>query len=194
MSLPLFASFASPSSLIAGLVAGGAIGAGASRAVQRTATAKNESRPRGGRLPLPASVAELTEQDVPALESANAFLDRLGELPLSEWLDIGRAIETDRNALAQRSTAWVILDATIADRQLSVAAWYVRDAVETVAFLARNSGPKLSRTDRRAFAGAQGAAEEAALAVLARAHLSAQDFDALCAPFVASDVVRESPA
>jgi hypothetical protein len=195
----------SPVSILTGLLAGGAIGAsarrprgsgtadvvGASRSTQSAAKGFALSptseilvaRPRGGRLPLPESVATLTPTDEPALLLVNAFVDRLSDLTLAEWLDVGRRVMADQDALARRSTSWAIMDATIAHRQLGLAAWYVRDAVETVAYLANYSAVRPPRSHRRIFAAAHGSAEDAALAVLVREHLSAEDFTTLCAPF-----------
>lgn len=117
-----------------------------------------------------------------------SFIDRLADLPPSEWVAIGRAAVDDRTTAAARSTSAVIVDATIAHWQLGVAAWYVRDAIETIAFLARNTTHGLSRADRRMFLVAQLAAEDVALALLVQPCLPAQDFDVLCAPFDARNL------
>ncbi len=77
------------------------------------------------------------------------------------------------------------MNASVAHNGLGLAAWHVRDAVETIAFLKSRNNPNLSRSDRRVFAAAHAAAEDAALATLTRQHLSAQDFAVLCAPFAA---------
>jgi hypothetical protein len=167
LSIFQFAAF--PGTLLTGLVAGGAIAARARR--------------RGGRIPLPESVANLTPNDEPALSSVDAFVDRLAELTLDQWLDVGHRLVTNQETLALRSTSWAIMDATIADRRLGLAAWHARDAVETMAYVASAAAPRLSRRDRRLFAAAHAAAEDATLAVLVRGHLSPQDFAVLCAPF-----------
>lgn len=138
---------------------------------------------RTGRLPLPRQVAELTPNDVPALETVNAFVDLLVGLPLAAWLDIGRSISSDREGLRARRDAWDQLDTTITAQRLGLSAWYVRDAVETAAFLASRCTPRWSAEERRMFAAAHGAAETAALALLARVHLSAETLGILCAPF-----------
>lgn len=211
LSIFQFAAF--PGTLLTGLVAGGAIAATARRYSSRSshlspfvggtdkAAAVSTSfdlpniesaevspltgpaRIRGGRIPLPESVANLTPDDEPALVSVNAFVDRLAALTLDQWLDVGHRLVTDHETLALRSTSWAIMDATIADRRLGVAAWHVRDAVETTAYLASDAASRLSRRERRLFAGAHAAAEDAALAVLVREHLSLEDFAVLCKPF-----------
>jgi hypothetical protein len=142
-------------------------------------------RMRTGRLSLPRQVAELTPEDEPALAAVNAFADRLADLPVSEWLTIGRRLVDDPSLYADRATPYAILEATIANRHLGVAAWYVRDAIETSAYYASQPRKRWTSKERRAFAAAHAAAEEAALAILARAHLADADASTLCAPFSA---------
>lgn len=140
-------------------------------------------RMRTGRLPLPREVAGLTPEDVPALAPVDAFADRLAEMALASWLAIGRSLVEGASVSALRATPYAILEATINDRGLAIAAWYVRDAIETSAYYASPPLHRWTRMERRCFAAAHAAAEEAGLAMLARAFLSSEDFDALCAPF-----------
>ncbi len=111
------------------------------------------------------------------------FIDALGELPRDTWLAIGRTVRADSDRLAPLSVARAILDLIIADRHLGLAAWHVADAVETVAFVAGRDLRDSSARDRRSFQEAHAAAEEAALALLARAYLADADFAVLYAPF-----------
>ena len=140
-------------------------------------------RMRTGRLPLPREVAGLTPEDLPALAPVDAFADGLAELPLTSWLSIGQSLVDSASVSALRATPYAILEATINDRGLAIAAWYVRDAIETSAYYVSPPLRRWTRMERRCFAAAHAAAEEAALAMLARAFLSSEDFDALCAPF-----------
>ncbi len=149
-------------------------------------------RMRTGRLRLPPEVAEATSQQEPALGAVNAFADRLADLSGWAWIAVGRTLMKDPSAYAMRATPYAILEATINDRGLAVAAWYVRDAIETSAFYASQTMARWTPSDRRAFAAAHAAAEEAALALLAREFLPATDRDALCAPF--ESFVREALA
>jgi hypothetical protein len=142
-----------------------------------------QRRMRTGRLPLPRQVTELTPDDQPALAAVNAFADRLAELPVLAWLTVGRTLIDDPFAYAQRETPYAILEATINNQGLAVAAWYVRDAIETSAYYASRSIIKWTSKERRAFAAAHAAAEDAALAILVRPHLGDEDAAALCAPF-----------
>ena len=129
-----------------------------------------------------------TEGDEPSLARVDPFIDRLADLPLSEWIAIGRAVLEDRQAASTRSTSSAIVDATIAHWQLDIAAWHVRDSVETVAFLARDANQALSRTDRRMFFAARRAGEDAALALLVHPCLPDEDLQVLFAPFAARDL------
>lgn len=138
-----------------------------------------------GRLQVPDRVGELTSDEDAAMATVNDFVERLAEVPLATWLDVGRSLERQSESGSKRSTAWGILDATIAARGLGMDAWYAREGVETSAFLASRSAPTWTKTNRRLFAAAHSAAEEAALALLAREHLSSEDFYLLYAPFAA---------
>lgn len=149
-----------------------------------------ERRVRTGRLSLPRSVAELTVHQESALAGVNAFVDGLAALPFTEWLRIGRLIATDRVAHAARSCAWPILDATIGAAGLRVTAWYVRDAVDTSAFIASAWVRRWSSAERWAFSAAHGAAEDAGLAVLTRPDLSEEDFAIFYAPFATAVSIK----
>ena len=138
---------------------------------------------RGGRLPLPASVRQLEESDEPAVTRVHHFVDALCALSLAAWLEMGQRLLGDELGAAARAAAWTALDAAIAERRLGVAVWHVRDAVETAAFLATRRVPRMSRVERRAMVAAQGAAEEAAIALLAREHVRPADYETLAAPF-----------
>lgn len=145
------------------------------------------------RLPLPLPVSQLSAAQEPALSAANAFVERVGDLPLTSWLAIGRAVMGAGVDSADRAASWTSVERAIADHRLELAAWFVRDAVETIAYMASHSAALLSRPDRRVFAAAHGAAEEAALAVLVRRHLLDADFDRVCAPFAERGPLESAP-
>lgn len=148
--------------------------------VARSAPTK---RVRVGRLQLPQRVADLTPEDEPGLADVDVFVDRLAELPIDVWLDVGRSLLGHNSTVGQRATAFAILEATIGAYGLGLAAWYTRDAVETSAFLASKSVSRWTSEGRCTFAAAHAAAEDAALAVLARDKLAARDFALLVAPY-----------
>lgn len=139
------------------------------------------SAQRGGRLPLPTRAVDLTRRETVALARANAFLDRVAELPLEAWLQIGRAVSA-ADAVEGRVAAWQAIDRAIVEHELQVAAWHVRDAVDTLAFLTQSSGGR-SRRDRLVLAAAHGATEDAALAILISDHAPREHVERLCAPF-----------
>ena len=177
---------------VASFLAGGAVGAALTRVARaRNSSGNGGSRMRTGRLPLPASVASLTADDVPALDRVNAFVDRLAELPARAWIEIGRA-RMSTPADDRHGIAFALLEATIGAHEMGVTAWYVRDAVETAAFLAASAMPRWTREERRAFVAAQGAAEDAALALLARSYLAQADFDLLFASFGAEQLTASA--
>jgi hypothetical protein len=132
---------------------------------------------------LPAQRAELTASADSALTQADAFVDRLVEIPLAGWVAVGRSITNDRARLSVRRQACHRLDAILDQGALGLSAWGVRDAVETAGFLVSRSAPRWSRDERTMFAAAQVAAETAALALLARAYLSGGILRLLLSPF-----------
>jgi hypothetical protein len=111
----------------------------------------------------------------------DAFVDRLVELPLSDWLAIGTELSADGGVVAQRT--WHCVQRTIARVGLGLTAWKVRDAVVTAAFLASRRKMRWSRDERSSFATARGAAEATALAFLVRDHVDIETLRCLFAPF-----------
>lgn len=202
-------AFASSAPVLAGLVAATAIGASASSAILRKRRTSRDVRAvgspaRGGRTGFdeqpahevghpaalerrmrarlsPSRGDERDECKEDAIQRVIPFIERSAEYPVSAWLKFGEAAVADEPDRASRSTARAILDATIADRRMAVAAWLVRDAVDTAAFLVRHSARDISRLNRRHLVAAQQAIEEAALAMLAQRHLSRADVEVLCA-------------
>jgi len=120
---------------------------------------------------------------IPAMFAVDAFADRVAKLPWNAWLSVGRSLVEGAPPSTSRATSRAILEATINDAGLAVAAWYVSDAIETSAHYASVSRHRWTSAERRCFAAARAAAEDAALAILASTFLSAEDFDVLCAPF-----------
>jgi hypothetical protein len=140
----------------------------------------------------------MTETQEPALALAKAFVDGLCDLPLESWLAIGRAAMVNRGSDAYAG-AWSAVEHAIAQQNLALAAWHIRDEIETLAYLACHSGVPVWRSDRPAFAAAHGAVEDAALALLVRDYVSVADVDRLCAPFASyasfeNRVVSPAPA
>lgn len=159
------------------------LGGGRRQPVVQPAGPVPTERNRARRLPLPQLVADLTSADAPTLSAVDVFADELSALPLERWLEIGRAMIGGHSASDRRSSAIAFLEATILTRELSIAAWYVRDAIDTSAYAAGHSVLRLTSSDRRLLAAAHGAAEDAALALLARDELRPEDLAVLLAPF-----------
>ena len=143
-------------------------------------------RRRTQRLPLPASVAELTLTEEPELLNVDAFLDRLVELPLSTWLTIGAELMADRDGLVVRQRAWSDVEAAIARFGLGITVWHLRDAVHTAAYLVSRHISCWSREERCRFAATHGAADAAAASLLAHAHIPVECLRVLYRPFAAS--------
>jgi hypothetical protein len=110
------------------------------------------------------------------------FFDRVCAMPRAAWLTVG---DTELARTAERSlplsVALAALGRVIAEQQLDVPAWYVRDEVTTAACLAHGTCG-VSRRDERRFEAARDAVERAALAHLARPWLASRDFEQLIAP------------
>src|SRR5262249_25975293 len=118
----------------------------------------------------------------PALALTKTFIEHNGDLPTESWIAVGRAAMANRSAAAY-ANAWRAVQQAIAKHELSLAAWHIRDQIETLAYLASHAGAPLARKDRPVFAAAHGAMEDAALALLVSSDLTAGDLDLLCAPF-----------
>ena len=147
-------------------------------------------RLRAAQLSAPEALAE--DLSAPSLERVDAFLDRLVELPLASWLAVGESVVADRERLPVRQRAWDELEAKLVHGQLGMTIWSVRDAVDTAAYIACHESHGWSRREREVFAAAHGAAEAAALALLARDHLSKETYRALTAAFTPWLVFAES--
>ncbi len=111
-----------------------------------------------------------------------AWLDMLGELTLADWADIGRVCE-DPGVLAAMTRGCKAVESVVADRELDVTAWLVRDHVETVTHAIRVAAARQPRRRRARLAVARMAAEWAALSMAMDAWLAPADRDALRAPF-----------
>jgi hypothetical protein len=118
----------------------------------------------------------------------NVFLEFLATLTLDDWLGVGASPPVEAHTVA-------ILEATVADRRLQLDAWRVRDAVETLAFLACCPLPPRPRDLHRAMVRARAAAEHAGLAIIARDWLAPSDVAELLSPFSdrASAVAARAP-
>lgn len=130
----------------------------------------------------------LPDESASALE---AWLDTLAELPFDRWLAVGRACAGDVSGYRRRVAARALLEAIVADQQLELTVWFIRDMVKTAAHTAAITASRASRSDRRALATARSAADWAALAIATQTWLPCADRDALCAPF---DAVMGSAA
>jgi hypothetical protein len=145
--------------------------------------AQSSPRPRTAVTALPRAVLALSVPAETALDSVSEFLDGLVELPVASWLTIGRALMADREQLAVRQAAWSEVEEAIAAHNLAPAAWEVREALETAVFLVSRPVQCWSREERCQFAATHGAAEAAALALRARAHVRPETARTLCSPF-----------
>ena len=132
---------------------------------------------------LPPLSSELPATTEAALDAAMRFMDRLVELRLRDWLAVGRRLIADREGLAVRQRAWMEVDAAIGAHGLALAAWHMREALETAAFLVSQTASRWTREERRQFAATQGAAEAAALALLAQTHTRTDTVRTLWEPF-----------
>jgi hypothetical protein len=127
--------------------------------------------------------ATLAVSEEPSAGDVTAFVDRLAELALKDWLELGADIATAPAQSAARDDACHGLQLAVSDHGLQLAAWYVCDAVQTAAFLASHKARRWSRRDRLLFAAARRAAESAALALLTYPYLTPEHFTTLYEAF-----------
>ena len=123
------------------------------------------------------NIVAVSPADGTRFASVDAFLHFLAELSLVDWLAIGNLRPVEPRIIAT-------LQATLAQHHLRVDAWLLRDAVETLAFLASSSRAML-RDERHAMGRARKVAEDAALAILAYEALPPDVRAALLSPFKA---------
>jgi hypothetical protein len=120
------------------------------------------------------------------------FLDAVSVLSWHDWLARGAA-EQARTDAAPRAAAQAVLEAALGTPQLIAAAWYVRDAVQTLAQVATCSAEgegakhwtvaRVGAAEQHRCAAAVRAVERAALALLAHDRLSCRELATLVAPF-----------
>jgi hypothetical protein len=89
----------------------------------------------------------------------------------------------NREQSVVRQAAWCAVEEAIAAHGLALAACEVRDALETAIFLVSRPVQRWSRVERCQFAATHGAAETAALALRAGAHVRPGTIRTLCSPF-----------
>jgi hypothetical protein len=128
--------------------------------------------------------SQVVSADAVPFTALGSFLDFLEMLSLDDWLAVG-ASSTEPLVAPRGHVAAALLEATLTNQRLEFDAWLVRDAVETVAFLACLPSAPLPVQAARRMAAARSAAERAALAVLARAWLPTSDVEELILPFAA---------
>ncbi|HET9730858.1 MAG TPA: hypothetical protein VFR41_15610 [Acidimicrobiia bacterium] len=130
---------------------------------------------------LASRLPEPKPNEIGALATVDDFLGYLYEWPLAAWLTIGRELSAS-GSLHSRRLAWMDVEVAITDHRLEIAAWRVRDAIETAVCLASRKSSRWSREERCVFAAAHAAAEGAALALLVQRYIPAESLGALCAP------------
>jgi hypothetical protein len=113
------------------------------------------------------------------------WLDALAELPFDRWIAVGRACARDMSEYRPHA-ARALLEAIVADRQIELTAWFIRDMVKTAAYAAAIAASRTSHSVRRDVAVARSAADWAALAIATQTWIPCADREALCAPFDAA--------
>ena len=112
--------------------------------------------------------------------ATHTFVEQLAELRFADWIAIGRRAAASKSDDAPTRAR---LDAIIACHVLAIDAWFARDDVDTLIYLATPRRPRPPRHERRLITIARDAAGDAALACLASHRLSSDDADKLYAPF-----------
>lgn len=125
-------------------------------------------------------IRTVTRTDHAAVEQ---FIERLAELDVDEWLSVAKAC-------GGRVDAAGPLQAIIAHHGLAMEAWNVADNVETAVHCSLGPRGFASSREGGALRLARHAATAAALALMLRAFLAADDFDRLYRPFATLATVR----
>jgi len=111
-----------------------------------------------------------------------AWLDSLSELSLADWARVGRACAS-RGELAALASACRAVERVIDAKNLDVAAWLIRDLVETATYHVRHFASRSSRRARSELAVARMAAEWVALGISVEAWLAPSELTTLVKPF-----------
>jgi len=120
------------------------------------------------------------------------WLDTLRELPLEEWIHIGERCASHEHASLAAMRACARLERAIAEHELDVTGWLVRDLVETATYHVRREMSHQPRRVRHQLVAARRAAEWAALAMACGAWLQPEDHNLLRAPFAPPSRARDS--
>jgi hypothetical protein len=114
-----------------------------------------------------------------AQANAMQWLDSWSARPRSAWRTMGtRALQVTRAEACALTASQLILEGVVAHHVSAIDAWMMRDAADTAWYVAPEHGQPLSQAIELA---ARRAVTNAALAVLARAWLPAEDFERLMA-------------
>lgn len=116
---------------------------------------------------------------VDAEHALDRWLDALGQLPMADWLAVGRADANGASSHAARAR----VESILAAEGLTLTGWLIRDFVATTTYPASRSARACTRQEQDAFAAARQAAVWAALAVATRSWLTDSETDTLCGPF-----------
>jgi hypothetical protein len=111
-------------------------------------------------------------------DAVERFIERLAAFSLDNWLSVAAACERSS------SQPEFSLHALIAHHRLGMDAWRVADDIETAAYCSLGSRGFAPSREGAALRLARGAATTAAIALLVRSLLSAEEFDSLYRPFV----------
>jgi hypothetical protein len=143
---------------------------------------------RGQSNPLPARAREsrslwaLNGLPRATARELEQWLDALRDVPLEAWIRIGdRCASREYDLTTTRACRRV--DRAVAEQELEVSAWLVRDLVETATDHLRHESSGRPRSVRAQIAVGRMAAEWAALAIACQTWLQPADRDLLCAPF-----------
>ena len=119
------------------------------------------------------TIRTVTRTDHAAVEQ---FIERLAQFGVDEWLSVA-------NACGARVDPEACLQALVAQHALAVEAWNVADDVETAVHCSLGARGFARSRDGASLRLARQAAAAAALALLLRPLLTADDFDRLYRPF-----------
>ena len=118
----------------------------------------------------------------PDVAAAARFTDQLAEFTTSDWLSASVEAKTDA---AARSAARAAVDAIVREKSFGVQAWNALDDVQTVSQCTypESSNVAMSKHIATKLRSARELAANAALALLVRKWLNADQFDTLYRPF-----------
>jgi hypothetical protein len=124
-------------------------------------------------------------------DTVGGFVDRVGHLPLADWITIGRVAAACQSVAPTPASVYAQVQQALTSNRLLFRAWEIRDAIDSLV-IRRRGAVRLTADDVSLLTTASSAVRDAALALLLRDYLPSTVVEAQCAP--CAPLIRVQPA